>query len=79
MLAVRTKKVLLAAVFLNKHAKTPSRFLFCISNTSDNWQYKPLWYDGEPEYHYQLNEKIAFSFIFIPGFPNLISLSTDLR
>jgi hypothetical protein len=46
---------------------------------SGNWQYKFLWYGGELEYHYQLNLKTAFSLTFIPGFPNLISLSAGLR
>lgn len=38
-----------------------------------------LWYGGELEYHYQVNEKAAISLTFIPGFLNLISLSAGFR
>lgn len=56
---------------------TPSGFFK--GSPSDTWQYKVLWYGGELEYHYQLNEKTAFSLTFIPGFPNLMSLSAGFR
>lgn len=46
---------------------------------SDDWQYRLLWYGGELEYHYQLNQKTALSLTFIPGFPNIMSLSAGFR
>ncbi|MCH7516084.1 MAG: hypothetical protein IIB08_02975 [Bacteroidetes bacterium] len=43
------------------------------------WQYKFLWYGGEIEYYYQLNENLEFSVGFIPGYPKFMSLSFGIR
>lgn len=45
----------------------------------DTWQYKMLWYGGEFEYNYALGSKTDLSFTFVPGYPNLISLSAGFR
>lgn len=45
----------------------------------DSWQHKMLWYGGELEYHYSFSEKFAFSVTFVPGFPNIMNLSTGIR
>lgn len=45
----------------------------------DPWQYKMLWYGGELEYHYSVTEKLAISVTFIPGFPDIMSLSGGIR
>lgn len=52
---------------------------FFEGSPTDEWQYKMLWYGGELVYDYQLNEKGAFSLTFIPGFPNLLSLSAGFK
>lgn len=45
----------------------------------EKWQYKFLWYGGELEYVYKLNQKIQLASSFIPGYPKLMSLSFGLR
>lgn len=52
---------------------------FFNGNKEDPWQYKILWYGGELEYHYSISEKYAFSLTFIPGWPNIMSLSAGIR
>jgi hypothetical protein len=46
---------------------------------TDLWQYKFIPYAGEFEYNYQLSDKMDFSSTFVPGYPDLISLSFGLR
>lgn len=41
----------------------------------DKWQYLFLWYGGEFEYKYAISEHFDFSATFIPGYPDLMSLS----
>ena len=43
------------------------------------WQYRFLWYGGEFEYNFALNERIALSTSFVPGFPDLVNLSFGFR
>lgn len=43
------------------------------------WQYKLIPYAGEIEHNYQLTDKMDFSTILVPGYPDLISLSFGLR
>lgn len=43
------------------------------------WQYLFLWYGGEFEYIYQLNEGFEFSLSFVPGYPDLMNLSFGLN
>lgn len=45
----------------------------------DNWQYQMLWYGGELEYNYTVRKQTDLSFTFVPGYPNLISLSAGFR
>ncbi len=42
------------------------------------YQYLFLWYGGEFEYKYELNSKFDFAISFIPGYPDLLSLSLGL-
>ena len=56
------------------------------SNTSffggdpnDKWQYKMIWYAGEFEYNYRLSDRADFSTSFVPGYPNIMSLSFGVR
>lgn len=46
---------------------------------NDYWQYKFIPYAGEFEYNYQLTDQLDFSSTFVPGYPDLISLSFGLR
>ncbi len=46
---------------------------------TDLWQHKFIPYAGEFEYNYQLSNKTDFSVTFVPGYPDLISLSVGLR
>ncbi|CEN44765.1 conserved exported hypothetical protein [Capnocytophaga canis] len=39
------------------------------------WQYLFLWYGGEFEYKYALNERFDLTMSFVPGYPDLMSLS----
>ena len=43
------------------------------------WQYKFIPYAGEFEYNYKLTEKTEFSVTFVPGYPDLMSLSVGVR
>ncbi|WP_210490735.1 hypothetical protein [Rufibacter aurantiacus] len=45
----------------------------------DKWQYKMVWYAGEFEYNYRLSERTDFSTSFVPGYPNIMSLSFGVR
>lgn len=46
---------------------------------NDQWQYLFLWYGGEFEYKYSLNDKFDISSSFVPGYPDLISLSFGIN
>lgn len=48
-------------------------------NEKNDFQYMFLWYGGEFEYSYQLSKKFAFSSTFIPGYPDLMSLSFGMK
>ncbi len=45
----------------------------------DKWQYLFLWYSGEFEYKYAINDKFDFSISIIPGYPDLISFAFGLN
>jgi len=45
----------------------------------DRWQYLFLWYGGEFEYKYSLSRKLDFSASFVPGYPDLMSLSLGIN
>ncbi|HEY8400396.1 MAG TPA: hypothetical protein VIK89_03995 [Cytophagaceae bacterium] len=48
-------------------------------NSDDKWQYMFLWYGGEFEYAYRLSEHVHFTTTFIPGYPDLMSLSFGMK
>ena len=52
---------------------------FYRGNETDFWQYKFLWYGGELEFNYKLNEVLDLSTTFIPGYPKLLELSFGVR
>ena len=52
---------------------------FYRGNETDFWQYKFLWYGGELEFNYKLNEVLDLSTTFIPGYPKLLGLSFGIR
>jgi hypothetical protein len=45
----------------------------------DKWQYKMIWYAGELEYNYRLSTRTDLSTSFVPGYPNIMSLSFGVR
>lgn len=45
----------------------------------DRWQYKFLWYGGEFEYTYVLNDKGEAALTFIPGYPEVLTLAVGYR
>ena len=48
-------------------------------DADDAWQYKMIWYAGEFEYNYRLSDNLDFSTSFVPGYPNIMSLSFGVR
>jgi len=54
-------------------------FGFFRGEPGDTWQRRFLWYGGEFEYNYALNENISLSTSFVPGFPDLLNLSFGFR
>ncbi|MFC6999093.1 hypothetical protein [Rufibacter roseus] len=48
-------------------------------NPSDKWQYRMIWYAGEFEYNYRFKDRTDFSVSFVPGYPNIMSLSFGIR
>lgn len=52
---------------------------FYTGNETDFWQYKFLWYGGELEFNYKINDAIDLSATFIPGYPKLLALSFGVR
>lgn len=48
--------------------------------SKDNrWQYLFLWYGGELEYKYAFGKQWDFSASFVPGYPDLMSISLGLN
>lgn len=45
----------------------------------DRWQYLFLWYGGEFEYKYNLTKQYHFALSFVPGYPDLMSISFGLH
>ncbi|MDR6195416.1 hypothetical protein [Siphonobacter sp. SORGH_AS_0500] len=45
----------------------------------DPWQHLFLWYGGEFEYKYTLTRKCDFALSFVPGYPDLMSISFGLH
>lgn len=56
--------------------KNPNRFK---GDADSKWQHLFLWYGGEFEYKYRIKEKIDLTASFIPGYPDLMSLSFGLN
>lgn len=54
-------------------------FSFFKGTPEDIWQWRFIWYGGELEYNYALNDKLSLSTSFVPGFPDLVSLSFGVR
>lgn len=52
---------------------------FFQGDEDDFWQYKFIWYGGEFEYGYDITENLAITTAFIPGYPDLMSLSAGAR
>jgi hypothetical protein len=52
---------------------------FYSGNETDFWQYKFLWYGGEIEFNYKLNEFLDLSVTLVPGYPKLIDVSIGVR
>ncbi len=50
----------------------PNRF---IGGPENKYQHLFLWYGGEFEYKYQMNQKLDFAVSFVPGYPDLMSLA----
>ena len=43
------------------------------------WQYLFLWYGGEFEYKYELNNKLDLTTSFVPDYPDLMSISFGIN
>jgi hypothetical protein len=54
-------------------------FSFFHGKPDDIWQYRLLWYGGELEYNYEINNRFSISTSFVPGFPDLANLSIGFR
>jgi len=52
---------------------------FYRGNETDFWQHKFLWYGGELEFNYKMNDALDLSTTFIPGYPKLIEFSFGVR
>jgi len=50
-----------------------------VGDSNAYWQYLFLWYGGEFEYSYCINSTFDFSTTFVPGYPDLMSLSFGLK
>lgn len=69
-------------VFRRNWSKLPGYNLstsFFGGKPSDTWQYRMVWYAGELEHNYRLNPRTDFSTSFVPGYPNIMTLSFGLR
>jgi hypothetical protein len=54
----------------------PKRFK---GEINDKWQYKFVWYGAELEYSYSINKRFDIATTFVPGYPNLMSLSLGIK
>lgn len=54
-------------------------FSFFRGSPRDYWQRRFIWYGGEFEYNYAIDEKRVISTSFVPGYPDLMNLSIGLR
>ena len=45
----------------------------------DKWQYMFIWYGGEFEYRYSISENMDITSSFVPGYPDLMSLSFGIN
>lgn len=54
----------------------PDRFK---GELGDKFQYLFLWYGGEFEYKYSLNQNIDLATSFVPGYPDLMSLAIGIN
>jgi len=50
-----------------------------MGDEENKFQYLFLWYGGEFEYKYSLNDKFDISISFVPGYPDLMSLSFGIN
>ena len=53
----------------------PNRFK---GELGEKYQYLFLWYGGEFEYKYSINQNLDFAISFIPGYPDLMSLAVGV-
>jgi hypothetical protein len=54
-------------------------FSFFRGEPEDTWQRRFIWYGGEFEYNYAINENLSLSTSFVPGFPDLMNLAVGIR
>jgi hypothetical protein len=54
-------------------------FSFFKGDPDDIWQCGFIWYGGEFEYNYTVNDNFSLSVSFVPGFPDLANLSAGVR
>jgi hypothetical protein len=44
----------------------------------DIWQHRFIWYGGEFEYNFAMNDHFSLSTSFVPGFPDLANLAIGI-
>jgi hypothetical protein len=49
------------------------------TSRNNKWQTKFVWYGGEIEYNYPINEKLDWSTNILPGIPVVIAVSSGVR
>jgi hypothetical protein len=54
-------------------------FSFFRGGSEDSWQRHFIWYGGEFEYNFALNDKFSLSTSFVLGFPDLANLAVGVR
>jgi hypothetical protein len=54
-------------------------FIFFHGGPEDNWQWKFIWYGGEVEYNYHINEETDLSLTIVPAIPALVDLNIGVR
>lgn len=54
----------------------PNRFK---GGADNKWQYMFLWYGGEFEYKHSFSNRLDFTTSFVPGYPDLMSLSAGIN
>jgi hypothetical protein len=47
--------------------------------TDARWQYRMLWIGGEFEYSYKISPALELTTMFVPGFPQFMSLSAGVK